>query len=185
MNPTFEGHGIMKRQFRVALLCAFPVLSLPARAQDANSKPSLDGCVLLAGSDAESIIGEKLKRNPRAKYLQMLDVESFGCNYKSDKWTVEVRLERGRTAEGVQGYLKTLKGVVKQTTQSDARQVRGLGDDAWWGPISPTNGILTVARKTDVLWIQTYGDGTGAGSLEKTKALMEKVLANYERLPKK
>ncbi len=159
------------------------LLSMPLPAQTAAAD-EYDGCALVSAADVEAVIGEKLQRQPRPKRLTMLSVESYGCNYKSELWTVEVRLETGRDAEGIKEYLKTLKGVVKQTTASDARSVPGLGDEAWWGPVNPTNGMLHVARGTDLIWVQTYGKGAGAGSLEKTRAITEKVLAGYNRLKK-
>lgn len=149
-----------------------------------QSASGIEGCTLITAEDVEAVIGEKLSRKPRDKRSSLLGVESYGCNYKSAGWTIEVRLETGRTKEEVAGYLKNLKGVVKGTTNSDARAVRGLGEEAWWGPINPTNGMLTVAKGADVLWVQTYGKGAGAGSLEKTQALMEKVLGNYQRVRK-
>jgi hypothetical protein len=178
---NFPGRSHMNRQFRLSFAGAGLILGSVASAQD--SPGSLDGCTPLKADEVQAIIGEKLEREPRTKGLKMLSVESVGCNYRSEGWTIEVRLERGRDEDEAKGYMKTLQGISKQPGK-DARPVRGLGGDAWWGPISPTNGILTVLRKGDVLWVQTYGKGTGAGSLEKTQALMEKWLAAYERLPR-
>ena len=124
--------------------------------------------------------GEPRNARPRPDGRQMMQVENFGCKYRGNDWTVDVNLERGRDKEGVEAYWKTLAGVVKQTTSSDAKVVPGLGDKAYWGPISSTNGILHVVVGTDVLFVQTFGKTPGAGSLEKTRAIMEKVLANYK-----
>jgi hypothetical protein len=75
--------------------------------------------------------------------------------------------------------------VVKGTTKSDAKPIAGLGDEAWWGPVDATNGMLHVVKGTDVVWVQSYGtNAPGAGSLEKTRALMQKVLAHYPSFPK-
>ena len=173
----------MNRQLQLSLAGALLVLGSAAGAQESNAAGSFDGCTLLKPEDVQAVIGEALARRPRQKNLKMLGVESVGCNYKSAGWTIEVRVERGRDADEANGYMKTLQGVSKQPG-NEARQVSGLGGDAWWGPINTTNGILTVLRKGDVLWVQTYGKGAGAGSLERTKALMEKLLAAYQRVPK-
>jgi hypothetical protein len=38
-----------------------------------------------------------------------------------------------------------------------------------------------VARNGDVFTVSTSGGGDGAGSLEKTEALMKKLLAAYDK----
>ena len=45
-----------------------------------------------------------------------------------------------------------------------------------------TNDILHVVRGTDLVWVQTYGKGTGAGKLEKTRAITEKAFAGYQKV---
>ena len=62
------------------------------------------------------------------------------------------------------------------------RPISGLGDEAWWGPVNETDGMLHVRIGTDVVWIQTYGKAPGAGSLEKTRALMEKALERFAKV---
>ena len=164
----------MRHVLDVALLLNIAAVgSLPAQ--------EIDGCGLISQSDVESVIGEKLSRKPRLVRRTYGTVENYGCNYKSDLWTVEVRVETGRDKEGLDMYLKALTGTVKQTTSSTLQSVRGLGDQAWWGPVNPTNGILHVVRGTDLVWVQTYGKGTGAGSLEKTREITEKAFAGYRK----
>ena len=51
---------------------------------------------------------------------------------------------------------------------------------AWRGPVNATSGIFHVVDGTDVLWVQTYGESPGAGSLEKTRAVMDQVFAQYK-----
>lgn len=157
----------------VLLLGLGPVASVPAQ--------DIDGCALISQADVESVIGEKLSRKPRVVRRTYGTVETYGCNYKSDQWTVETRVESGRSKEDLELYLKGLGATVKQTTASTLKPVAGLGDQAWWGPINPTNGILHVVRGTDLVWVQTYGKGTGAGTLEKTRAITEKAFAGYRK----
>ena len=148
------------------------LVSLPVSAQG-------DGCALLTRQEVEAAAGTKMNRS-RPVDRTFFGVVSTGCTYKADDWRVEVRVERGRDLSTARGYMQTLRGVVKQTTARDARAVRGLGDEAWWGPISPTDGILSVRRGPDILWVETQGKGgRGFGTLETTRALTEKVLARY------
>lgn len=160
-----------------------PVLALisvlAAFTGSTTQAAEIDGCSFISAPDVEAVTGEKLQRRPRV-VRRSLGVETHGCNYRSENFAVEVRLETGRSADDVKMYLQALgvtgKGISKQT------RVNGIGDQAWWGPVNPTNGILTVVRGNDILWVQTYGKGPGAGSLEKTRAIMEKVLAQYQKV---
>jgi hypothetical protein len=45
--------------------------------------------------------------------------------------------------------------------------------------VNPTNGILHVVKGTDIVWLQTHGKGIGAGTLDKTKLLMQATLSRY------
>lgn len=148
-----------------------------ARAQD-TALP--DPCAILTAADVEEVVGEKQERNPRARRTDYGTVTSLVCTHRTPGWTVALHIERGRTAEDVEGYLKTLGAVVKQTTGAPSMvPVTGLGDRAWWGPVNPTNGILHVVKGTDIIWLQTHGKGKDAGTLGKTRAMMEMALARY------
>jgi hypothetical protein len=148
------------------------LMSLPVSAQD-------DGCALLTRQEVEAAAGTKMNRK-RPVDRTLLGVVSTGCTYNANDWRVVVRIERGRDLSTARSYMRMLRGVVKQTTASDARAVRGLGDEAWWGPISPTDGILSVRRGSDIIWVETQGKGgRGFGTLETTRPLTQKVLARY------
>ena len=167
----------------VMILLGSLVTTEPSTMQGSGAD-AYDGCSFISAADVEAVSGEKLERKPRVVRRTQMTVEVYGCSYKSPNFNVEVRLEAGRDAEGLQMYLTALKGTVRKTTASNLKPVKGLGDEAWWGPINETSGILHVIRKTDVLWVQTYGKGPGAGSLEKTKAITDKVYAQYLRVRK-
>jgi hypothetical protein len=139
-----------------------------------------DGCAFVSAAEVEATMGGKLSRRPRVVRTTLGTVETYGCNYRSETFTVEVRLEAGRSRDDLQMYLKALGATVKQTTASALQPVSGIGDGAWWGPVNATSGIFHVVDGTDVLWVQTYGKSAGAGSLEKTRAVMDKVFAHYK-----
>ena len=71
-------------------------------------------------------------------------------------------------------YLKLFKGAA---SNSGPRAVPGLGDQTLWTPVNATNGMLQVARGSDLIAVQTYGKAPGAGTLEKSRPVMERVLA--------
>ena len=143
-----------------------------------------DGCAFISAADAEATMGGKLSRRPRVVRRTLGTVESYGCNYRGEDFTIEVRVEAGRSRDDLQMYLKALGATVKQTTASALTPVSGIGDGAWWGPVNPTSGIFHVVSGTDVIWVQTYGKSPGAGSLEKTRAVMDKVFAHYKSVRK-
>jgi hypothetical protein len=145
------------------------------------AQSKFDACSLLTAEQVGTIVGAKMGR-PRSRTTPWLgNVVNYVCTYRSteDGWTVEVHIEQGRTAEDVRGYVEALK---KVAAANAPKPVSGLGDEALWAPVNPTNGILHVTRGTDVIWVQTYGKAPGAGSLEKTRAITEQVLQQYAKV---
>ena len=172
MRPPVGRHRLVA----VLLASATALSAGAARAQTEAPDP----CAVLTAEDVESVVGEKSERSPRARRTDYGTVNTIVCTHRTPGWTVALHIERGRTAEEVEGYLKTLGAVVKRTTGAPAMTpVPGLGDRAWWGPINPTSGILHVVKGTDIVWLQTHGKGKDAGTLPKTKEMMEKALARY------
>ena len=166
--------------FRLAaglmLVAAVPIAP-GAAAQEA---PAIDPCELLTGADIEEVTGEKADHAPRPRRTDYGTMQTFVCTHRTPSWTVALHIERGRTAGEVERYLKTLGAVVQRTTGAPTMTpVPGLGDRAWWGPVNPTNGILHVVKGTDIVWLQTHGKGIGAGTLDKTKLLMQATLSRY------
>lgn len=167
------------RQAFVAVLLSSLGFTGPLTAQGTTAGAD-DGCAFISAPDVEATMGGTLSRGPRAVRRTLGTVESYGCNYRSETFTVEVRLEAGRSRDDLEMYLKALGATVKQTTATALTPVSGIGDGAWWGPVNATSGIFHVVSGTDVLWVQTYGKSPGAGSLEKTRAIMDKVFAHYQ-----
>jgi|SRR5688500_8024284 hypothetical protein len=167
-------------RLRFAALVLVSAIAVSARVARAQEPAALDPCAVLTAEDVESVVGEKSERRARARRTDYGTMHAMVCTHRTPGWTVALHIERGRTAEEVEGYLKTLGVVVKQTTGAPAlTPVPGLGDRAWWGPINPTSGILHVVKGTDIVWLQTHGKGKDAGTLPKTQQMMEKALARY------
>ena len=164
------------------LVLGFLFSSIPAFAQGSNAD-KYDGCAFVSQSDVEGVMGAKLQRKPRIVRRTMGTVETYGCSYKSQDYNVEVRIETGRNAEDLKMYQMGL-GMTGRRTATTFTPVKGLGDQALWGPVNPTNGILHVFRGTDVIWVQTHGQTPGAGTLDKTKSITDKVFAAYQKARK-
>ena len=157
------------------------VMAVPlAPGASAQGTAAIDPCEILTGADVEQVTGEKADHAARPRRTDYGTMQTFVCTHRTPGWTVALHIERGRNAEEVEGYLKTLGAVVKETTGAPAlTPVPDLGDRAWWGPINPTNGILHVVKGTDIVWLQTHGKGQDAGTLEKTRLMMEAALSRY------
>ena len=143
-----------------------------------------DGCAFISAAEVEAITGEKIRGRPRLVRRTLMDIENYGCTYRGENFTVEVRLETGRSKEGLEMYLTALGATPRRNKASTMAAVSGLGDRAWWGPVYARIGILHIVRGTDVFWVQTYGKAPGACSLEKTRAVADKAFAQYQKVRK-
>lgn len=157
------------------LITAVILIGVLHAGSRAEAQTAFDTCSLISAEEMGTLIGAKV-RKPRPRTTTRMGVVSYVCTYRSveDGWTVGVHVEKGRTPEDVRLYVKAFKSVAAANAP---RAVAGLGDEAFFAPVNPTNGILHVTQGTDVIWIQTYGKAPGAGSLEKTKAVAERVMA--------
>lgn len=147
----------------------------------AGRTDSVDVCALFTEEEVAALSGDEV-RAPRRTTYRFGTVTSSSCWYRTDKgsWSVKMNVERGRSAEDLQGMLKTLKGVVTQTTTQSLQPVAGIGDEAYWGQVGPTNGSLHVVIGTDFLTVQTWGKAPGAGTLEKTKEVATIVVNRFK-----
>jgi hypothetical protein len=148
-----------------------------------SATESTESC-FLTPAEVEAVSGEKVLGRPRGQLRDLMGLKSYRCRYRGDNFTVEVSLESGRSREDLQLYLKMLGAVAQGATKNSLQPVKGLGDQAWWGQINPTNGSLHIVRGTDVLTVQTYGKAPGAGTQEKTRALADKAFAAYVKTRK-
>ena len=152
-----------------------------AEAQEGGPDP----CGLLTREEMATLSNDQpTKPRPRAYGAPGQGMSSMTCTYntRTDKLGAAVTVERGRTAEELQQYLKLLLGTAKTTSGSAMKPVAGLGDQAHWGQINETSGMLHVIKGTDVLLIRTYGKGPGAGTLAKTQEVMAIVYPRFMQL---
>jgi hypothetical protein len=142
---------------------------------------SVDVCALYTREEVAALSGTEAHK-PRENTYQFGTVTSSSCWYRTDKsaWSVKTIVERGRTPEDLQMMLKALKGVATKTTAQSLQPVAGIGDEAYWGQIGPTNGSLHVVIGTDFLTVQTWGKAPGAGTLAKTKEVAAIVVKRYK-----
>jgi hypothetical protein len=133
---------------------------------------SLDACALYTRAEVAAFAGEKTTK-PRAFSVNPATQSSCTTGTVSDKWTVKVYLERAPDKETQKLALDALKKV-------GLKPVSGLGDEAWWGQVSPTKGQFHVIIGLTMVSIQTYGDAPGAGTQEKTRPIADVVIQRYK-----
>lgn len=156
------------------------VTTVPLAGASGQESSAVDPCEVLTGADVEEVTGEKAGHAPRPRRTDYGTMQTFVCTYRTPGWTVALHIERGRNAEEVEAYLETVGAAVQRTTSPPTlTPVPGLGDRAWWGPIDPTNGILHVVKGNDIVWLQTHGKAKDAGTLGKTRLLMQAALSRY------
>jgi hypothetical protein len=96
-----------------------------------------------------------------------------------DSLALRITVERGRDKAGLAMYLASLRKMASPTGKP--QQVPNLGDEAFWGQLSPTSGQIHVVLGTDLVTIQTYGKGSGAGQLAKTRELATIIIERYKK----
>ena len=156
------------------LLVVSLATSIPVAAAD-----SLDACSLYTREEVAKLAGETA-RKPRTFTINPAMHSSCTTATSTGKWTVKVYIERSPTKEDLQMKLKALKGVVTSQTSQALKPVSGLGDEAYWGQVGPTNGQFHVVIATTMVSIQTWGEAAGAGTLEKTRPIANLVIARYK-----
>lgn len=166
------------------LLLAAGVLTLVAADAHGQTPTAINVCEILSRAEVETFIGEKLRFSPRETSHDLQGVRSDTCAYRGENWYIRANIARGRTAAEAKKYLDTFRGVSGKET--GAKSVSGLGDDGWFTTTTESkSGMLTVVRNGNVFGVSTSGKGTGAGSLEKTEAVMRKLLAAYDKSGRK
>ena len=145
-----------------------PILLMLSLATFAGTTPadSLDACGLYTREEVAALAGEAAKK-PRAFSINPATHSSCTTATSSGKLTVKVYIEGYPDKQALQMSLKALK------------PVPGLGEDAYWGQVGPTNGQFHVVVGTTMVSIQTWGSAPGAGTIEKTRPIADIVVKRY------
>ena len=132
-----------------------PILlaTLTMTASPVSRADSLDACALYTREEVEKFAGAD-GNMPRT--FSINPAVHSSCSTEAGQWTIKVYLERSATKDGLQMKLKALKGVVKGETSAALKSVSGLGDEAYWGQVGPTNGQFHVVV-AEVIAIAVYG----------------------------
>ena len=147
-------------------------LTLVFAAADADS---LDACALYTREEVAAFAGEEKAKKPRAFSIDPAVHSSCTTETSSGQWTVKVYIERSPDAAGLKLKLDALKKV------GGLKPVSGLGQEAYWGQVSPTNGQFHVIVGTTIVSIQTWGKAEGAGTMAKTRPIADQVIQRYKQ----
>jgi hypothetical protein len=150
------------------------LLSTPPAVGPADS---LDACGLYTRDEVAKFAGETAKK-PREFTINPAVHSS--CTTATNNYTVKVFIERSANKTELQDKLKALKGVAKSQTSQSLTPVSGLGDEAYWGQVNPTNGQFHVVVGSTLVNIQTFGKGPGAGTMAKTRPIADIVVKRYK-----
>jgi hypothetical protein len=154
----------------ISILASMVVVAAPGVLPPADS---LDACGLYTREDIAAFAGESTKK-PRAFTTNPAMHSSCTTETSTGKWTVKVYIERWADKEIKKLSLDALKKV------GGLKPVSGLGDEAYWGQVSPTKGQYHVIIGLTMVSIQTYGKAPGAGTPEKTRPIADAVIARYK-----
>jgi hypothetical protein len=150
-------------------LLASLVVALPHSTAD-----SLDACALYTRDEVAAFAGEEKTKKPRAFSANPAH-SSCTTESISGKWFVKVYIERSPDKQTLQLSLDALKKV------GGLKPVSGLGEEAYWGQVSPTKGQFHVIVGTTMVSIQTYGKADGAGTMDKTRPIADQVIQRYKQ----
>jgi hypothetical protein len=166
-----------------SLLAALPLIAAPPVVTMARAQPaSVDACALYTRQEVEALA--KAGTNaPRPDESKFGTVTSNSCwTRASDRsWSVKVNVERGRTAAELKQMLGSLKGSASSKPETALKPVSGLGDEAYWGQVEPSHGMLYIVMGTSFLTVEAWGRGAGAGTLDRTKGIAELVVKRFKQ----
>lgn len=95
---------------------------------------------------------------------------------------MEIMVQRGNKKADMKTMVDVVKKMASDMTGNAPEMVSGLGDEAFWGQINPTNGQLHIVMGTDFLTIHTWGKGQGAGTLPETRKLAAVIVERFKKL---
>lgn len=160
------------------LVSLFPVSDAPVQ-----SGSEFDACALYTLEEFAAFAKDEGRRHrPTARSFNGVSTTTCWHGTQYDSWSMKIIVQRGNNKADMKMMLDALKKVAAGTTGKAPEMVSGLGDEAFWGQIGPSNGQLHVVLGTDFLTIQTWGKAPGAGTLPETKKLATIIMERFKKL---
>jgi hypothetical protein len=177
-------------RIRLAAVLLGPLLlgacsSAPPAAAPVAMPATFDACSLLAPDDVKAVQGEEpVERVASEQNDGSLIIHQ--CFFRLAEFSKSVSVSAGTVGRAHWERMFAERADSEEEEheregRSNARrQVRGLGDEAYWLP-TPVGGTLYVRRGDDLLRVAIGGSGSDADRLAKATALAGRALP---RLPK-
>jgi hypothetical protein len=154
---------------------------LPAGApQDAGA---FDACALYTLEEFAAFARDDGRRHrPTSRASNGVSTSTCWHGTRYDSLSLKIIVQRGNSAADLKMMVDALKKVSAAGPGKTPAAVPGLGDEAFWGQIGPTNGQVHIVLGTDFLTVQTWGKGNGAGTLPRTMELARVIVERFRKL---
>ena len=177
---------MVSRVLVASLIVGLRVVVAPRNVAGSATQPaSVDACALYTREEVAALANTTATK-PRPSENRFGTVTSNSCwtRASNSSWSVKVNVERSRSSDEIKQMLATLGITAKRTTSVGLKPVTGIGDEAYWGQIDPAHGMLHIVVGKSLLTVETWGRGTGAGTLGPTKEIATLVVKRFkERYP--
>jgi hypothetical protein len=158
-------------QLVLALLPAGP-------RQDAKA---FDACALYTLEEFAAFARDDGRRHrPTSRASSGVSTSTCWHGTRYDSLSLKIIVQRGNSAADLKMMVDALKKV--SGAGKSPAPVPGLGDEAFWGQIGPTNGQVHIVLGTDFLTVQTWGKGSGAGTQSRTVELARVIVERFRKL---
>ncbi|HJR36527.1 MAG TPA: hypothetical protein VJ817_16335 [Gemmatimonadales bacterium] len=152
---------------------------LPGPPQDFSA---FDACALYTLEEFAAFARDDGRRHrPTSRASNGVSTSTCWHGTRFDSLSLKIIVQRGNSPADLKMMVAALKRVAG-TAPGPPAAVAGLGDEAFWGQIGPSNGQLHIVLGSDFLTVQTWGKGAGAGTLPKTLELARVIVERFRTL---
>ena len=144
---------------------------------------AFDACALYTLEEFAAFARDDGRRHrPTSRASNGVSTSTCWHGTRYDSLSLKIIVQRGNRAADLKMMVDALKKVSGAGSGKSPAAVPGLGDEAFWGQIGPRNGQVHIVLGTDFLTVQTWGKGSGAGTLPRTVELARVILERFRKL---
>ena len=153
---------------------------LPGASQDSSA---FDACALYTLEEFAAFARDEGRRHrPTSRASNGVSTSTCWHGTRYDSLSLKIIVQRGNNPADLKMMLDALKKLAGGGPGKPPTTVPGLGDEAFWGQIGPSNGQVHVVLGNDFLTVQTWGKGSGAGTLPRTVELARMIVERFRKL---
>lgn len=144
---------------------------------------AFDACALYTLEEFAAFARDDGRRHrPTSRASNGVSTSTCWHGTRFDSLSLKIIVQRGNSPADLKMMVAALKRVAGGPPGKPPAAVSGLGDEAFWGQIGPSNGQLHIVLGSDFLTVQTWGKGGGAGTLPKTLELARVIMERFRKL---